>query len=98
VLGLLLAFVAVLLDASFNRHPTASAAAIPGSDDYRGSSLGHPARGYPEVIGSEDPTAVRPGSESAPDSQTTQERKVNQESSADSSPALIGSSISERPE
>jgi hypothetical protein len=86
------------MDSSFNRQGTANAAALPGSDDYRGSSLGHPARGFPEVIGSEDPTAVRPGSESAPDSQTTQERKANQESSANSSPALIGSSISERPE
>jgi hypothetical protein len=97
-LGLLLAIVAVLMDASVKRQRQADVMTLPSPSEYHGSSASHPARNYPEVIGSEDPTAVRPGRESASDSQATQHRPPYQEGSQDSPPVLIGSSITEKPE
>jgi hypothetical protein len=97
-LGLVLAIAAVLLDGSIKRQRQAHALPISGSEDFHGSSLGRPPRGYAEPIGSEDPTAVRPSPDGAPDSQATQHRALGAESSTRTPPALIGSSLSEKPE
>jgi hypothetical protein len=97
-LGLCLAIVAVLMDGSFKRHGQAPIVTLPSSSEFPGSSLGQPTRSYPEVIGSEDPTAVRPSFEKPSDSQATQHRPPRPESSHESPPALIGSSIMENPE
>ncbi len=90
-LGLLLAIVAVLMDGSLKKSPPADIA-LPSPEDYAGSSVGSLAQSYPEVIGSEDPTAVRqvPAEASEPQS--------SRSGSSDSSPALMSSSIMENPE
>ena len=96
-LGLLLAIVAVLVDTFFKRQRQANVITLPSPSEYGGSSATLP-RPYPEVIGSEDPTAVRPVRSSLSDSQATQHRPPNEEGSKESPPALIGSSITEKPE
>jgi hypothetical protein len=97
-LGLLLAFAAVLLDGSLKKHRPAHAATLAPPDEYSGSSLSHSPHAYPEGLGSEDPTAVRPGPERSGDSQATQHRSSRVENAAQTPPALIGSSLSEKPE
>jgi hypothetical protein len=97
-LGLLLAFAAVLLDRTIKKHRQADVVPLPGPDEYSGSSLGRSPRGYPQPIGSEDPTAVRPSPESPGDSQGTQQRVLKADHPNPTSSALIGSSLSEKPE
>lgn len=93
-LGLLLAIVAVLMDRSLKRQ-TASSVPLSNPSEYHGSTA-HPMPGYPEPIGSEDPTAVRPMHEKNSDSVTTPQ--ISGRDSQTIAPELIGSSISEKSE
>jgi hypothetical protein len=97
-LGLVLAVVAVLLEGSIKNRRQAHALSMAGSEEYSGSALGRTPRGYPEPIGSEDPTAVRPSPDAVADSQATQHRALGAENSSRTPPALIGSSLSEKSE
>ncbi|MCA9072337.1 MAG: hypothetical protein KDA84_25605, partial [Planctomycetaceae bacterium] len=93
-LGLLLAIVAVLMDRSFKRQ-TAASVSISNPSEYHGSTA-QPMPGYPEPIGSEDPTAVRPLHDKNPDSAATPQ--VLKRESTNAPAELIGSSLSEKSE
>lgn len=97
-LGLLLAVVAVLLDSSFKRGRSPSLVPMSNAGDFSGSSAPHAFPGYPEPIGSEDPTAVRQNAQrrtgSSEDPQSTPDERTVDHAHSE----FVGSSVAEKPE
>ena len=94
LLGLALAFVSVLIDSRFKRQRQANVLTIPDPSEYPGSSISNPLRTYPDPIGSEDPTAVRPVMQRGEDSKSSS-KSENETAPA---PQVVGSSYAEKPQ